>query len=152
MGVEASDNFRRVSDTVTTSGRIAPDDLAGMRAERYDVVVNLLPDTSEHATRDEAAIVDEQGLTYVHIPVDFSAPRHEELDEFTAVMDAYDGRTIHVHCAANYRVSVFYGLYAVRRGMWSLDDARQHIRDVWPDGPDPVWSDFIAEELRADTP
>lgn len=151
MGVEASDNFRRVSDTVTTSGRIAPDVLAGLRAEGYDVVVNLLPDTSEQATRNEAAIVAEQGLTYVHLPVDFAAPTREELEAFVEVMDAHDGKTIHVHCAANYRVSVFYGLYAVRRGAWSPDEARQHIRGLWPDGPDPVWSDFIAEGLRGDT-
>jgi uncharacterized protein (TIGR01244 family) len=151
MGVEASYNFRRVSDTVTTSGLIAPDDLAGLRAEGYDVVVNLLPDSSEHSIRGEAAIVDDQGLTYVYIPVDFAAPRREELDTFAEVMDAHDGKSIHVHCAANYRVSVFYGLYAVRRGTWSPDEAQQHIRGVWPDGPDPVWSDFIAEEQRDDT-
>lgn len=151
MGLEASDNFRRVSDTVTTSGRVAPDDLAGLGAEGYDVVVNLLPDTSEQATRNEDAILAEQGVTYVHIPVDFSAPRREELDEFAAVMDAHDGKSIHVHCAANYRVSIFYGLYAVRRGMWSPDEAQQHIRGVWPGGPDRIWSDFIAEGLRGDT-
>lgn len=151
MGVEASYNFRRVSATVTTSGIVAADDLARLRAEGYDLVVNLLPDTSEHAVGDEAAIVGDQGLTYAYIPVDFAAPSREELDKFAEVMDAHAGKSIHVHCAANYRVSVFYGLYAVRRGMWSTDEAERHVHGVWPDGPDPVWHDFIAAERPGDT-
>ena len=146
MGVEASYNFRRVSDTVTTSGVIAVDDLAGLAAAGYEVLVNLLPDTSEHAVEGEAAIVTDQGVGYVHIPVDFAAPRPEQLDEFAAVMDAHEARSIHVHCAANYRVSVFYGLYAVRRGRWSIEQADEHIHGIWTPDTDPVWRDFIAVE------
>ena len=152
MGVEASYNFRRVSDTVTTSGVIAANDLAGLRAEGYDLVVNLLPDSSEHALEGEAGIVGDQGLGYVYIPVDFTAPRREQLEEFAEVMDAHADKSIHVHCAANYRVTVFYGLYAVRRGTWSTEEADLHVHSVWTSGPDPVWQDFIAVERARITP
>lgn len=36
MGIEASYDFRRVSDTVATSGVIAFNDLAGLREEGYE--------------------------------------------------------------------------------------------------------------------
>lgn len=149
--IEDSYNFRRVSDTVTTSGIVVADELAGLRAAGYELVVNLLPDTSEHAVEDEAAIVEGQGIAYEHIPVDFAAPTPEQLDEFVAVMDAHADESIHVHCAANYRVSVFYSLYAVRRGWWSIDAADRHVHNIWT--PDEVWRDFISSErARLQTP
>jgi uncharacterized protein (TIGR01244 family) len=146
MSIEDSYNFRRVSETVTTSGLVAADDLAGLRAAGYELLVNLLPDTSEHAVPGEATIVGDQGVDYVHIPVDFAAPTLAQFDEFAAVMDANAGKAIHVHCAANYRVSAFYGLYAVRAGSWSTDEADQHIHSIWSPASDPAWRDFIESE------
>ena len=48
MGIESSLNFRRVSETVTTSGTVSAEDLAQLRARGCDVVVNLMPDSSEY--------------------------------------------------------------------------------------------------------
>ena len=144
MSIETSYNFRRVSDTVTTSGIVAVDDLASLKAAGCEVVVNLLPDSSEHAVEGEADIVASQGIGYVHIPVDFGAPTPAQFEEFAAVIDAQADRVIHVHCAANYRVSVFYALYAVHRGLWSIEEADEHIQSIWT--PDPAWQDFIASE------
>ena len=144
MGIEASFNFRRMSDTVTTSGAVAAEDLAGLRADGYELVINLLPDSSEYALKGEAALVRGQGIGYVHIPVDFSAPTPAQLDEFVTVMDGHADQSVHVHCAANYRVSVFYALYALRTGLWSIEEANDHIRSLW--APDPVWQDFIVSE------
>ena len=144
MGIEDSFNFRRVSDTVTTSGLVGANELAGLKGTGYDLLVNLLPDDSEYAVEGEAAIVGNQGIDYVHIPVDFDAPTPEQFDEFAEAMDAHAGQTIHVHCAANYRVSAFYGLYAVRTGAWTVEEADQHLLILWT--PDEVWEAFIASE------
>ena len=151
MGVEASYNFRRVRDTVTTSGIVDANDLASLSAEGYGLLVNLLPADSEYAVPGEASIVEDQGVDYVYIPVDFAAPTSEQFDEFVAAMDAHAGETIHVHCAANYRVSAFYGLYAVKSEIWSIEDADRHLESLWM--PDDVWRNFIAAEReRAQTP
>jgi uncharacterized protein (TIGR01244 family) len=152
MSIENSYNFRRVSSRVTTSGVVPAEDLAGLREAGYDLLVNLLPDSSEHATDGESAIVGGQGIDYVHIPVDFAAPRREQLEEFAEVMEANSDKTIHVHCAANYRVSVFYGLYAARKGWWSTEEADRHIGSIWTAGPDQVWRDFIESERPRTTP
>ena len=146
MGIEGSFNFRRVSNTITTSGIVAADDLAVLGENGYAAVINLLPDSSEHAVMGEETIVRGQGLTYVHIPVDFAAPCSEDFDQFAAVMDAHADRTVHVHCAANYRVSVFYALYAERTRSWTVEQADEHIRSVWT--PDPVWDAFITSERQ----
>ena len=146
MSIEASYNFRRVSDEVTTSGLVPDDALARLRDDGYEVLINLLPDSNEHAVEGEEGVVRGQGVGYEYIPVDFAAPTHEDFEAFVAVMDANEGKAIHVHCAANYRVSVFYGLYALRKGIWSAEDVDRHIASLWDPASDPAWRDFIAAE------
>jgi len=146
VGIEHSYNFRRVDQRLTTSGLATVEQLAGLRGEGYDAVINLLPDEYEHAVPDEAAIVRDQGLDYAYLPVDFEAPAHSDFEAFSHAMDEHDGQTLHVHCAANYRVSAFYGLYAVRHGLWSAADADAFVQDVWDPSDYPAWRAFIQSE------
>jgi hypothetical protein len=60
-------------------------------------------------------------------------------------MDAHRGEKILVHCAANYRVTAFIGLYRVIREGWAVDKAFEAMRALWE--PDAVWRDFIARLL-----
>jgi len=149
VGVVGAYNFRRVDERITTSGLLGEEQLRGLGAEGYDAVVNLLPADNEWAVADEAAIVVEQGLDYVHIPVDFDAPTRADLERFVEAMDGLVDRTVHVHCAANYRVSAFYGLYALRTGRWTEAQADALVRDLWDPSEHPVWAAFIAAERTA---
>ena len=47
MSIESSLNFRRVGDAVTTSGTVVPDDLRTLGEVGIDVVIDLVPATSE---------------------------------------------------------------------------------------------------------
>ena len=51
-----------------------------------------------------------------------------------------------MHCAANYRVSAFYSLYALRSGLCTEDEADLLVRDVWNPGEFPAWRAFIQDE------
>lgn len=139
-------NYRRIDDRVTTSGSVPLELLDGLGAAGYQAVINLMPDDSEWAVPGEADSVAGQGLAYVYIPVDFTNPTTADLDAFEAAMDANGGKVVHVHCAANYRVSAFYALYAQRKGIWSAERASAHIEDVWGTDDYPVWRAFIAAE------
>lgn len=144
--VEESYNFRRIDDRLTTSGLVSAEQLATLERDGYAAVINLLPDNNERAVHDEADIVVDQGLDYVSIPVDFAAPTHADLERFCEAMDGLEGRKVHVHCAANYRVSAFYSLYAVHRGRCTVEQADALVRDVWDPAEHPVWAAFIADE------
>jgi uncharacterized protein (TIGR01244 family) len=151
MSIDASYNFRRVSDRVTTSGIVPVEQLRELRDQGYDAVINLKPDIEAEIGADEGQIVRDQGIDYVHLPVDFDAPTHADFEAFTQAMDAHDGQTVHVHCAANYRVTAFYGVYAVERGLWNEDEADRFVRDVWDPSEFPAWQSFIdAEYARID--
>jgi len=144
--VEDAYNFRRIDDRLTTSGLVSAEQLGSLGRDGYEAVVNLLPDDNERAVPDEADIVQGQGLDYVWIPVDFAAPTRADLDQFVETMDGLEGRKVHVHCAANYRVSAFYSLYALRRGRCTEEQADAIVRDVWDPAEHPAWAAFIAEE------
>lgn len=147
MSIESSYNFRRISERLTTSGIVQPDALRALGSQGYEVLVNLLPDSSEHAVPDERSIVASQDIEYIHIPVDFKQPAEGDFAKFAEVMDRIGEKRVHVHCAANYRVSAFYSLYAISRGLWSRDEAMNFIGGIWRPTEHPGWSEFLAGVL-----
>ena len=151
MSVEDSYNFRRIHDGLTTSGLLSAEQLGDLHREGYEAVINLMPD-GENSVADEARIVQDQELDYVYIPVDFEAPTHADLEAFADAMDARAGGKVHVHCAANYRVSAFYSLYALRHGLCTEDEANELVQDVWNPAEHPAWMAFITDERTRTAP
>lgn len=145
MAIEESFNFRRINASLTTSGVVGAQRLAELAAAGYQQLINLLPDSSEYAVAEERAIVESQGLIYHHIPVDFARPTAADFDAFCAVMAQAQGCQLHIHCAANYRVSAFYARYAVAQGQWSAGQAQALIRGLWNPAEHPGWSAFLQD-------
>ncbi len=143
MGIEQSHNFKRVSSTITTSGVVGAAGLKGLRSEGYRTLINLLPDDSKYAVARERELVEAQGIRYVHIPVDFANPTIEDLERFVAAMDAVGDGSVHIHCAANYRVSAFYALYAESKRIWSTQQANEFMRSLWNPADHQRWSEFL---------
>lgn len=139
-------NFRQVSAELATSGQPSENDLKAIADAGYEAVINLaLHDNPRYSLADEPGTVRTLGMTYVHIPVQFNGPTKEDLDAFIAAMDQNKHRKLWVHCAANYRVTAFIGLYRVMRDGWGRERAFELMNDVWQ--PDEVWSAFIEQQL-----
>jgi protein tyrosine phosphatase (PTP) superfamily phosphohydrolase (DUF442 family) len=144
MPIKDSFNFRPITDTLTTSGVVGAERLRGLSAEGYQVLIDLLPESSPQAVADEREIVQSQGIDYVHIPVDFRHPRPSDFRAFAHALDAAPGKKIHIHCAANYRVSVFYAEYARALALWSDAEAEAFVGSLWEPRDYPGWPEFIA--------
>ncbi len=140
--------WRRLDKFLTTSGQPSQDQLAAIAALGVTHIVNLGLHTHEKALPDEAASVRALGMDYIHIPVDFETPAERDFERFSMVMKELAGKTIHVHCIANMRVSAF--LYRYRRDElgWAEPDARREMNKVWRPGD--AWALFIGDaENRA---
>lgn len=148
MAIEQSYNFRRVDDRITTSGVVPKEVLEEMGNEGYGLMINLLPQGGRYSVPDEQVIMEGQKIDYVYIPVDFGAPTLEDFDAFTSAMQAAGERKVHIHCAANFRVSAFYSRYAVRQGRWSEAEAGAFVAGLWDPAENPGWPEFI-EAVRA---
>ncbi len=139
-------NFRRVSDRLACAGQPREDQLATVASDGYAVIINLGLSEGKYALTDEASSVKLLGLTYHHIPVLFDSPQVAELESFIALMDKHAGEKIFVHCAANYRASVFTGLYLFAADKLDEQGMREFIEELWQ--PDPVWELFIEESME----
>lgn len=144
MSVDQAYNFRKVSDSISTAGVLGQEQLGALQREGYTAVINLLPEDSEYAIKGEKDMVLQQGLSYTHIPVDFSAPRESDYRTFENAMRELQGARLMIHCAANYRVSAFYPIYARRNLGWSAEQVETFIAAIWNPSEHEPWAAFIA--------
>ena len=134
-------NLYRISKNVVTAGQPTAEQFQSIKEGNFDVVINLAETDSPDAIANEADIVESLGLDYVHIPVDFKEPTLSDLKKFFATMDRYRNNNIFIHCACNWRVSVFMFLYRAVRCDVPVDTAIKDQQIVWK--PDEVWQSFI---------
>lgn len=145
--LEEITNYVRISDHLSTSGQIAYDQIAAIKAAGFEVVVNLAP-ARDDANGLEGYLVVEQGMSYVHIPVSWQEPSQRDLHLFFDVMEANRDRKVYVHCFANMRVSAFVYLYRTLKGDISEAQARADLEKIWKPESQEQWAAFI-ETARA---
>lgn len=140
-------NFKKIDTLISTAGLLNENQLSLLKSENYEAVVNLLPEEIEYAVKNESSIVEGQGLIYQYIPVDFSAPTQEDYQAFEQALLALSGKKVMLHCAANYRVSAFYAIFAHSHLGWSTSKAYEHISSIWSLEEHPVWEAFVQKML-----
>jgi len=139
-------NFHKVSDLLACAGQPREGQLASIAGDGYKVVINLGLSDGKYALKDEASSVKSLGLEYHHIPVLFDSPRADELASFIELMNKHACEKTFVHCAANYRASVFTGLYLFAAHKLDEEGLQNFIEEIWQ--PDPVWQLFLEESLE----
>lgn len=140
-------DFYSLGPLLGTSGQPSEEQFQYIRQAGFQVIINLAVPTSDLAIPNEGSIVSSLGMCYVHIPVEFSAPTLENFNAFAGVMDAFDGRPIFVHCAANKRVSAFLFLYRVLYKGLAREQAEADLLALWQ--PNAVWKAFMEDQLAA---
>ena len=80
-------NFLEIEDVYSTSGQPSESQFHLIKEAGHKLVVNLAPTSMlENSVVEEANILQELGLEYVHIPVVWESPTLEELEEFFKTM------------------------------------------------------------------
>lgn len=146
--LETIRNFQVVDDHLTSAGQIADDQIPLLRDAGYEVVVNLAVADEERNGR-EGFLVAESGLTYVHIPVEWTAPQVRDVELFFDVMEAHRARKTFVHCFANMRATVFVYLYRTLVEGVPEAEARATMHEIWDPAEQQPWADLI-ERVRAE--
>jgi uncharacterized protein (TIGR01244 family) len=109
--------FVSVGDDLFIAGQPTEKALRDLRAKGVTTVVNLrMPEEMARIGFDEAALVKELGMKYVHIPMRGSPENPygpKELDAFAAAMAAADGKLL-LHCTIAWRASHLWAAYLIR--------------------------------------
>jgi protein tyrosine phosphatase (PTP) superfamily phosphohydrolase (DUF442 family) len=143
MSVEDIRNYRKVNDALSTGGQPTEEQLQSVAAEGFQRVINLATIDPRYALPDEAGLVRSLGMNYHHIPVDWENPTESDFAAFERLLQDPPPQKTFVHCAANYRVTAFYSLYAMKYLGWSDQDAEKFRASVWAGSSYPIWDKFI---------
>ena len=139
------ENYFPLPLSIGTSGQPTTQQFKDIQAAGFDVVVNLAMPDSDNALANEGAIVSENGMTYVHIPVPWDAPDANHLAQFFGVMDAMlaQNKKVWVHCAANYRASAFtYKYLTINQGL-NEPESTTPLLTKWLPYMDEAWQKIM---------
>jgi protein tyrosine phosphatase (PTP) superfamily phosphohydrolase (DUF442 family) len=139
-------NQFEVSDNITTSGQPTQDQFSQISASGHSVVINLAMPDHENSISNEGEIVTSLGMTYIHIPVPFEAPKEYHYEMFCGYMDSLRTSKVWIHCIVNARVSAFLYRYLQSFRGYSEIQATTPILEAWLPQMDKVWSKFIGHE------
>ncbi|MCL2916263.1 protein tyrosine phosphatase family protein [Shewanella corallii] len=136
--------FKTNSPQLVTSGQPAASQFNELSQAGVDVVINLMPDSSNTEYQNEAELVEQAGMQYVYIPVDWKNPTQADLQAFFEVMGANKDKDILLHCLANYRASAFAYLYQLKQGNAV---AMSEVMTPWGDdlARHPQWQKLIED-------
>lgn len=140
--IEGIYNYLPIRYGLSTSGQPTEKQMALIKQAGFTHVINLAPHHVENALKDEAATLEQLGLRYIHIPVDFKAPTDANFQKFVNTMEVLADENVWVHCAANMRVSAF--IYRYRCEVLKEDAARakRELHKIWK--PIGVWQHFVS--------
>lgn len=140
-------NHIKVNDRLITGGQPTEDQLRDAAAEGFTAVINLAPVNPPNTPVDEAGLVRSLGMEYVYIPVDWNNPTDDDFAAFESAMARLTGEKVLIHCAANYRVTAFYSLYAVKHLGWTGDQAEAFRGLIWAGSEYPIWEAYITRMM-----
>jgi len=127
------EKYASVGDDLFIGGQPTERALRDLKAKGVTTVVNLrMPQEMAQIGFDEAALLKELGITYVHIPMRGSAENPygpKELDRFAATMASARGKVL-LHCTIAWRASHLWGAYLIRDRKVPVNDALAQVRAI----------------------
>ncbi|CUS04052.2 protein of unknown function [Candidatus Promineifilum breve] len=148
MSTDEIFNYVKVSDRLSTAGQPTAEQLHDLAADGFTAVINLATYNPGHSLADEGRLVGALGMAYVHIPVEWGNPTDADYDAFEQAMSQLAGEKLLIHCAANFRATAFYGLYAHEHRGWSAEQAAAFRTPIWAGSDYPIWEAFIAQRME----
>lgn len=139
-------NYREYSATLSSSGQPTASQLKSAKAAGFERVVFLAFSDSDGSISNEDRIVEDLGMEYMHVPVDWEAPRSRDFNAFAAAMQSAPKMKTLVHCQVNFRASTFSFLYRVLYQDVPLGEAKDALNSVWV--PNETWRGLIFEVLE----
>ena len=147
--------FASVGSDLFIGGQPTEKALRDLKAKGVTTVINLrMPEEMKQIGFDEAALVKELGMNYVHIPMRGSAENPygpKQLDQFAAAIASADGKVL-LHCTVAWRASHIWAAYLIRdRGVPAATAIAQtrsiNLRDEAPFGALQPIEGFLAKPI-----
>ena len=146
MATEEIFNYVKVNDRLSTAGQPTEDQLRDLAADGFTAIINLVPVNPPYTPADEAGLARSLGLAYHYIPVQWGNPTDADFAAFEEAMQATADDKLLIHCAANFRVTAFYSLYARKHLGWTKEQGEAFRAQIWAGSDYPIWEAFITRQ------
>lgn len=127
------EKFASVGDDLFIAGQPTEKALRELKAKGVTTVVNLrMPSEMAQVGFDEAALLKELGIAYVHIPMRGSPENPygpKELDRFAAALAGAQGKVL-LHCTVAWRASHLWAAYLIRDRQVPVEAALSQTRKI----------------------
>lgn len=137
------DNFAKVNDGYYRGGQPLDSQYADLAALGVKTVINLIG--GEDVRDEEKAMVEKNGMTYLHIPMSTrKAPTEKEIAAFMSAVDAEGA--VYVHCVGGkHRTGVMTAVYRMTRDGLTGDQAFKEMKqyNYGPDFLHPEFKKFV---------
>lgn len=143
-------NFTPIDERLASSGQPMPEHFPVLAEEGFVALINLATKASTGHLPMEPDLCARAGIEFAWQPVAWDAPTVEDYLAFQDWLDANRHRKVLVHCAKNWRASMFCALYRVIREGLPPAAAWEEILEVWE--PDEVWSKLARKVLTQACP
>ena len=124
--------YAKVGDDLFIGGQPTEKALREMKAQGVTTVINLRsPEEMARIGFDEAKLIADLGMKYVHIPMrgtDEFPYSPAGLKTFSDAMASADGKVL-LHCTVAWRASHMWGAYLIQQGV-PVDQALAHTRAI----------------------
>jgi len=144
--VESIMNWHPINEQLFTAGQPGMQHMSALKALGIDTIISLA--TPSGANMQEANRAAELGMSFVSIPFGDDGPTPDDVEWFSSVMQAQDGKKVLVHCNTNRRASAFTFLHRViALGV----DPEEAMKDLQFDPElSSTWSNLF-DQMLADT-
>lgn len=131
--LDRDDFFVVIADAgaLQIAGQPTADALREYAANGVTTVINLRTqqemDNRSAVPYDEAALLEELGVNYVHIPLGGPDTPYTpaSVDEFAAAFEGADGKVL-LHCTVAWRASHMWAAYLVKNKGYTIEEAIRH--------------------------
>ena len=134
-------NFGRINSNYYRGAQPEGKDYADLKALGVKTVINLVNDEKG----DEPALVKQEGMAYVHIPMTTSvAPTPDQIKQFLSLVEDPSKQPVYVHCVGGkHRTGVMTAVYRMTDDGWNADQAFQEMKQFQ------FGADFLHPEFKS---
>lgn len=104
-------NFFSHASNLSSGAQPTAEQISELKENNFEVVVNISTQSARNALMNEAQIVEQQNMIYLHFPVDCSNLQDYHYETFKNILNSFQDKKCFVHCGANIKSSNLIHMY-----------------------------------------
>jgi len=117
-------NFAKLDTTIACGGATTPQGVAELKKMGYASIINLRESSEQGADVDaEAAAAKEEGIKFIHIPMNRATPDPAVADKFLQAIGDSGNNPAFVHCGSGNRAAAMWMIKRMVVDGWDVERA-----------------------------